>query len=159
MSSDTNSGGTDAADACGTQKGELVSGRVLAAKCPTWAQALILYNPYHWTYRKYHYLRIFHGDSAGCSEQFRVKNVERESRPNPCHTFVYRAGSLPCWVPGQTFPHNLLFPNMCSVKVQSSLAQECPPGTKKFALMKLSSELLHGILPKTVVISKSAFSA
>lgn len=76
-----------------------------AAKCHTWAEALILYHPYHWTNLKYHYLRIFYGDSAGCSEQFRVKDVYHEPRPNPCHIFVYRAGnwSLPCCIPGQIY--------------------------------------------------------
>lgn len=47
MSNNPNGGGTDAAGAHGTQKGELESGRALAAKCHTWAQALILYHPYY----------------------------------------------------------------------------------------------------------------
>lgn len=41
MSNAPSGRGTDAADACGTRKGELESDRALAAKCHTWAQALI----------------------------------------------------------------------------------------------------------------------
>lgn len=41
MSNNPNGGSNDAADAYGTQKGELESGKALAVKCHTWAGALI----------------------------------------------------------------------------------------------------------------------